>query len=764
MQKAKTGAPFKLLERYCRNHRISFLASLLLCTLLAVGLWEHVATVNLLFWLALVLLTQAAQTRYSHRYLREQGALKYGAANWMPGLLSASVATGAAWGVSFFMLGLSGSEPIVILLIFCIAGVTAYAGIAKSDILFLGMAFEISVLLPLCAWLFLQADTLPHARYMGSIALLYLFLLYFMLRQINAMALRTHALHDENSELSEALARVQVLDREGALFRSMFEMISDPAITVHDPDDDMRIIYANAAACHHFGVDEETVLTLRPADFDVRTDAEKRALLQENLEQHGRFAFQSVHRRADGEEVPVEVITNTFEHQGGLLRVTFVRDITARLAAEQHMQALEMAAVRKEGEQRIGRYLESVPGLFFTLRRDRDGKLSMPFARGSNTSDHGLSPETVADSIEPLLALCHPDDTAPLLAELHAAAEDMRPCRVEFRIGAPTVGEMTMELTAQPQSDANDAAVMEWHGFMQDITERKRMEEELRLKEYVLDNAHDGVYLIDEHACFVYVNDQACHMLGYSRSELIGMGVGDIDYAMSNENSLAVRKKSLEEGAFTFETQHRRRDGSLLPVEVQASTMVYQGKHLGLALVRDITERKRMELALQASERDFRSLAENMPDNIARWDVEGRYLYVNPVHERLLGVAASEVIGQPLPATHEHVKSAFAQVVASGQAVELVRQTVPVNGELQSHEVTLVPEFDAAGRVVSVLGLGRNMTEFYRLQDEIAARERDFRSLAESSPDNIVRYDREGRIRYLNTALLHLLGGAVSKK
>ncbi len=155
-------------------------------------------------------------------------------------------------------------------------------------------------------------------------------------------------------------------------------------------------------------------------------------------------------------------------------------------------------------------------------------------------------------------------------------------------------------------------------------------------------------------------------------------------------------------------------------------------RFIGTAL--DITERKRLQNELVEREREFRSLAENLPDNIARWDVDGRYLYVNPVHERTLGMAASDLMGKPLPDTHEHVKAAIEQVVATGRMVDLVRQSVPVGDEIQFHEVSLVPEFDVEGRIVSVLGLGRNMTEFYRMQQAVVARERELRALAESSP------------------------------
>jgi diguanylate cyclase (GGDEF)-like protein/PAS domain S-box-containing protein len=171
----------------------------------------------------------------------------------------------------------------------------------------------------------------------------------------------------------------------------------------------------------------------------------------------------------------------------------------------------------------------------------------------------------------------------------------------------------------------------------------------------------------------------------------------------------------------------------------------------------DITERKRMEDKLAARERDFRSLAENLPDNIARWDTEGRYLYINPTHERTLGVKADEVVGKSISDSHEQVKAAIAQAVATGMSV-IVEQRAPVNGDIEIHSVSLVPELDKDGRVVSVLGLGRNMTDIYRMQDAIAAREQEFRSLAESSPDPIYRYDRNCRRLYANRAVERLTG------
>ena len=140
-------------------------------------------------------------------------------------------------------------------------------------------------------------------------------------------------------------------------------------------------------------------------------------------------------------------------------------------------------------------------------------------------------------------------------------------------------------------------------------------------------------------------------------------------------------------------------------------------------------EHEFMEKSLADSEREFRSLAENLPDNIARWDVEGRYLYINPTHERTLGVSAKDMLGKPIPDTHVQVKVGIAQVVSTGQSLQFVRQSILVNGRMEIHDVNLVPERDAAGKIVSVLGIGRNMTDLYRLQDDLKAKDRQLHAL-----------------------------------
>jgi diguanylate cyclase (GGDEF)-like protein/PAS domain S-box-containing protein len=186
-------------------------------------------------------------------------------------------------------------------------------------------------------------------------------------------------------------------------------------------------------------------------------------------------------------------------------------------------------------------------------------------------------------------------------------------------------------------------------------------------------------------------------------------------------------------------------------------------RDLGAAVAADIVathgKQKQIREALAVSECQFRSLAENLPDNIARWDCSGNYLYVNPTHERTLSKPASELIGRRISEVHACVATAIAHVVATGEEAPLVRQEVrDDNEEMRTHEVSIIPERNAQGQIVSVLGIGRDATVQVRMQEALATSERKFRTLAENLPNHLARYTVDGRTVYLNPKLEALMG------
>ena len=303
-----------------------------------------------------------------------------------------------------------------------------------------------------------------------------------------------------------------------------------------------------------------------------------------------------------------------------------------------------------------------------------------------------------------------------------------------------------------------------------DITARKQAEAALAyerdLLRTLLDHSPDYIYFKDTQSRFLKSSAALARLYEVTAPATL-VGKTDCDFITEpharkifEEEQEIIRTGQPMIGK--VEKGSRRRGGAeIWCLSTKMPFRDKEGKIIGtFGISKDITELKRIEQELAVREQEFRSLANNVPDNIARWDVEGRYLYLNPVLERTIGLSSADLIGKRVGfpgGRFKQVEMAIAQVVSTGQA-QVVRQPVQVeNGKVLIHDVSLAPERDAAGQIVSVLGIGRDMTEIYRLQDEVAAREQAFRSLAESSPDSVIRYDLDHRILYLNRNLVRTL-------
>lgn len=136
-------------------------------------------------------------------------------------------------------------------------------------------------------------------------------------------------------------------------------------------------------------------------------------------------------------------------------------------------------------------------------------------------------------------------------------------------------------------------------------TARKEAEQKSVLLGFALDNVRESAFLINEQARFHYVNEDACRMLGYSRNELLDIGVADVDPDFPPEHWPAHWAELKQQHSLTFEGRHRTREGTMIPVEINANYLEYNGQGFNLALVRNITERKRSEEEIRKLNQDL---------------------------------------------------------------------------------------------------------------------------------------------------------------
>ena len=159
----------------------------------------------------------------------------------------------------------------------------------------------------------------------------------------------------------------------------------------------------------------------------------------------------------------------------------------------------------------------------------------------------------------------------------------------------PTYEELEQRVEAL---ERENASLRKEKGRAVNITDRNLAEEALRESEKryrrILQTATDGFWLIDLDGRLLDVNDAYCTMSGYTEEELLSMSISDLEALESHEEVSAHIEKIMDQSGDRFETQHRRKDGSILDVEVSVQFQP-EGRGLFFVFVRDITERKQVE-------------------------------------------------------------------------------------------------------------------------------------------------------------------------
>lgn len=183
-----------------------------------------------------------------------------------------------------------------------------------------------------------------------------------------------------------------------------------------------------------------------------------------------------------------------------------------------------------------------------------------------------------------------------------------------------------------------------------DVTVATRIEEALRKSEaqyrLLFESNPQAMWVYDLATLrFLAVNDAAVRHYGYSRSEFLDMTIKDIrppedvslleDYLNSENNELD----------HAGEWRHRKKDGTIINVDITSSRLGFGGRPAEFVLVHDVTERKKAETALRISEDRYRDLVDNSHELICTHDLDGRVLSVNPWAARVLGYPQNSLVG-----------------------------------------------------------------------------------------------------------------------
>ncbi|NOZ48470.1 MAG: DUF3365 domain-containing protein, partial [Chloroflexi bacterium] len=188
------------------------------------------------------------------------------------------------------------------------------------------------------------------------------------------------------------------------------------------------------------------------------------------------------------------------------------------------------------------------------------------------------------------------------IQRLQAASQTIRAGDYEQPVFATSGDEIGILAHSFETMRAN---IQQYTGHLQEevrlrTAELEQSNEEFRLTQFAVDSVMDTVYWMGPNAHFVYVNDAACKALGYSREALLAMSMPDIDPEFSQEVWKSHWQELRQKKSFVFESIHRRKDGSIFPVEIAFNYIQFGDKEYNCAFVRDITEHQQIEKQLKA--------------------------------------------------------------------------------------------------------------------------------------------------------------------
>lgn len=172
------------------------------------------------------------------------------------------------------------------------------------------------------------------------------------------------------------------------------------------------------------------------------------------------------------------------------------------------------------------------------------------------------------------------------------------------------------------------------------IAERTK---EVMLSAVTLNNIKDAVYWIDPDSKFRKVNASACTITGYSQEELLSFSFYDLTPTFPLDIWRAHWEELRHAGALHFEAIQRTKDGRIIPVDISANYVELDGKAYDCAIIRDISERKHAEVALQESEERFEQAMRASSDGIFDWNLKTNQIYYSPSWKRMLGYQDDEL-------------------------------------------------------------------------------------------------------------------------
>lgn len=516
--------------------------------------------------------------------------------------------------------------------------------------------------------------------------------------------------------------------------------------------------YINKAACLALGYSESELLQLNIGDVDADWPIERWPEHWEEIKKTKTMTMELRHKRKDGTIFPVEVLANYFEYEGVGYNMGLARDISERKTAEENLLLKEFA---------LNKISEAV------------------FLIDENAQFHYINEATCKSlgyTHEEILQMSVPD------IDSYVSIDWWK----EHWHDIATLNN-TLTLTKHKRKDGTTFPIeissnyFEYNGrgyslaVSRDITERliiqkRKDEEKMRL---FFDHQLVGMAITSPTKGWLHVNNKLSEMIGYSFDELKNMTWAEVTHP--DDLALDVdgfnRMLSGEIDSYTVEKRYICKDKSIVFAYLSIGCVRKEDGSVDfvLALIDDITERKKAEEEIKTlnatleekvlertselakKEREFRTLAENMPNFLSRYDKKGSRIYVNPVLCNYFGVSSDELLGTT------PYKNPLIEPLELQEKIDYVLQTGHKTHMEIAHEkegnkrywtLVFAPEFDEKGNVDGVISIGHDITYIKQAEEQLQL----LKTAINNASDALYIVDDERNICYVSEASCRMLG------
>jgi PAS domain S-box-containing protein len=500
----------------------------------------------------------------------------------------------------------------------------------------------------------------------------------------------------------------------------------------------LAFLEVNEAAIQHYGYSREEFLTKTLADIRLaEKDGQPKTLPPDT-------AYRSIiwrHRRKDGSLIDVEVVWSPIAFGERFAALTMATDVTERLRTE-HRNAVfsklghrlssattnsEAAMIICEAADALFKWDDFALDLYFAESDQVFSLLTITTVEGQRVEIPSSPQPKTANAVVQRVIKKGAELLSSVEVKHYSAVSMLAPIRKGDRvIGVLFVQNHTPGAYTNRDLEVLQTLADQCSGALERVRAEQDLRESRQRFRDLFENSPDAIFVEDLDGTVLDVNFAACVLHGLTHEQLIGKNaLNDLISPSRRENAhrdfqmLASGKLSWVEG------ESLTADGNSIPVEVRAGRVEYNGKPALLLHVRDITERRAAEAAVQSSEMLFRSVWENSVDGMRLTDENGAIIAVNKAYCKLVGMEAEQLEGKLFTIVYAETENPQAILErqrehfrARGANRKIQNQYTLHNGQVMALEIT-DSFIELHGQPLLLFSLFRDVTTQRRLEEQL---------------------------------------------